>query len=79
MTTRSRFAEFNDYFYRDVHNFPPDAPQRRMLACHELGHALGLAHGADPLTSCVNAASILESPGVHDIEALAIANDHRHG
>ena len=71
-------ATFNDYWYRDVHAFPPDAPQRKMLACHEIGHTLSLAHGADPTTTCVNAQSVRTDPGSHDVEALAVMYGHRH-
>jgi predicted Zn-dependent protease len=64
---------FNDYWH-----LPADDPQRQNLACHEIGHTLGLDHADDPTTSCVNSRSTLTAPGPHDIEALIAGNDHRH-
>jgi predicted Zn-dependent protease len=51
---------------------------RQMVACHELGHALGLAHRAQS-TSCMKQGVTREHPDQHDYGELATIYQHLDG
>jgi hypothetical protein len=58
------------YIQFDDADPPNDAAAKRYVACHELGHSVGLAHRASG-TSCMNTVSPgYQSPDSHDIEML---------
>ncbi len=57
------------------------ATAHRALACHEIGHALGLAHRQQEATSCLTpiVAPAQMHPDAHDIQQLRRIYDHSDG
>ena len=78
-------VKLNDFYY----DFFPDLDRndvRQHVYCHELGHAIGLDHRANPDPSCMNEENDLSEPATtypdpdgHDVDQLALIYDHVDG
>jgi hypothetical protein len=50
---RGQRAKFNVYYWASDNGYYDTAAQRQSVACHELGHTVGLRHRADSRASCM--------------------------
>lgn len=74
-------VKMNETYFRQKNGLYNTRNARLHTMCHELGHALGLAHPADESRSCVNdSLELLEStlaPSTQDFNNLDKMYDHR--
>jgi matrixin len=67
-----------DQFFINLSNRTPVGSSRRAVACHELGHALGLDH-RQPSNSCMRGGGEFHSlPDSHDFNMLQAMYLHSH-